>query len=227
VSATVVVPDNASQAKVAALQRFPITLLRGGPSYDTAERKALELSRDSGAVFVSPYNDPWVIAGQGTIGVELLEDAPDVDVALIPVGGGGLISGIGSWLKSVAPSTQVIGVQSSASPAMERALAMGELVEIPILPTLADGLAANIQRGSITFDLARQVVDRVVLVSEDEIAATVRDSLHELHLALEGSAVVGIAALLNGTVTGLEDKRTAVVVTGRNIAADRLLELLR
>lgn len=227
VSAIVVVPDNASQAKVAALQRFPITLLRGGPSYDTAERKALELSTDSGAVFVSPYNDPWVIAGQGTIGVELLEDAPDVDVALIPVGGGGLISGIGSWLKSVAPSTQVIGVQSSASPAMERALAMGELVEIPILPTLADGLAANIQRGSITFDLARQVVDRVVLVSEDEIAATVRDSLHELHLALEGSAVVGIAALLNGTVTGLEDKRTAVVVTGRNIAADRLLELLR
>lgn len=227
VEATVVVPDNASPVKVAALQRFPITLLRGGASYDTAERKALDLSLETGAIFVSPYNDPWVIAGQGTIGVELLEDAPMLDRVIIPVGGGGLISGIGAWLKSINPSIEVIGVQSSASPAMERALAARELVQIPILPTLADGLAANIQRDSITFDLAMGLVDRIVLVSEEEIAAAVRGSFHELHLPLEGSAVVGIAAILNGHLTGLEGKRTAVIISGRNIAAERLCSLLQ
>lgn len=227
VEATVVVPDNASPAKVAALERFPITLLRGGESYDTAEQKALDLSGEIGAIFVSPYNDLRVIAGQGTIGVELLEDAPDLDAVLVPVGGGGLISGIGSWLKAVNPSIQIIGVQSEASPAMERAIAAGKLVQIPILPTLADGLAANIQRDSITFDLASELVDRLVLVSEEEIAAAVRESFHELHLALEGSAVVGIAAIANGHFTALKSKRAAVLITGRNIAAERLLDLLR
>jgi threonine dehydratase len=227
VEAAVVVPDNASAAKVAALERFPITLLRGGESYDTAEQKALDLSAESGAIFVSPYNDLRVIAGQGTIGIELLEDVPDLNVVLVPVGGGGLISGIGSWLKAINPAIQIIGVQSEASPAMERALAAGKLVQIPILPTIADGLAANIQRDSITFDLASELVDRVVLVSEEEIEAAVSESFHELHLALEGSAVVGIAAILNGRITGLEGKRTALVITGRNIASDRLQEVLQ
>lgn len=227
VRATVVVPDNASPAKVAALQRFPIELLRGGASYDTAERKALQIADESGANFVSPYNDRWVIAGQGTIGVELLEDAPALDAVLIPVGGGGLISGIGSWLKTINPGIRVIGVQSAASPAMEQALRAGRLVEIPIEPTLADGLAANIQEGSITFDLARQVVDRVVLVTEEEIAQGVRVAYHELHLALEGSAVVGITALVHRRIPEIASKRIALVITGRNIAADRLCELLK
>lgn len=227
VRATVVVPEDASPAKVAALQRFPIELLRGGPSYDTAERKALQLADETGAVFISPYNDVWVIAGQATIGFEMLEDMPDLDVAVIPVGGGGMISGVGSWLKTVNPPIRVIGVQAAASPAMEQALRAGQLVEIPIHPTLADGLAANIQPQSITFDLARQVVDEVLLVTEDEIAAAIRDALHELHLALEGSAVVGIAALLNGRISDLAGRRVGLVITGRNIAAERLRGLLQ
>jgi threonine dehydratase len=226
VHATVVVPDAASEAKVAALQRFPIDLLRGGPSYDTAERRALDLAAGRGSVFVSPYNNQWVIAGQGTIGVEILEDLPGVDVVLVPVGGGGMISGIGSWMKQVNPQIRVVGVQSAASPAMERALHAGRLVEIGIEPTLADGLAANIQAGSITFDLARQVVDEMVLVTEEEIAESVRLAFHELHLALEGSAVVTIAALLHGRIAGLAGKRVAAVITGRNIAAERLVDLL-
>ena len=227
VRATVVVPDNASEAKVAALRRFPIDLQRGGPSYDTAERKALDLARSEGFVFVSPYNDPWVVAGQGSIGVEMLEDFPELDVALVPVGGGGMISGVGCWLKALNPSIRVIGVQSAASPAMEQALKAGKLVEIPIKPTMADGLAANIQPGSITFDLARQVVDEVVLVGEDEITSAVYATLQELHLALEGSAVVPIAALLNGGLSGISGRRVAAVITGRNIAVQRLVEIAR
>jgi threonine dehydratase len=227
VQATVVVPENASPAKVAALERYPIELLRGGPSYDTAERKALQIAQETGAIFVSPYNDPWVVAGQGTIGVEIVEDDPHLDAVLVPVGGGGLISGIAAWLKAVDPRVAVIGVQSAASPAMERALRAGSLVEIPIEPTLADGLAANIQPGSITFDLATEVVDRVVLVSEEEIAQGVRDAFHEIHLPLEGSAVVGMTALVHGRLPELAGKRVALVATGRNIAAERLCGLLR
>jgi threonine dehydratase len=109
---------------------------------------------------------------------------------------------------------------------MERALHAGRLVEIGIEPTLADGLAANIQAGSITFDLARQVVDEMILVTEEEIAESVRLAFHELHLALEGSAVVTIAALLHGRIAGLAGKRVAAVITGRNIAAERLVDLL-
>jgi threonine dehydratase len=227
VHATVVVPDNASEAKVAALRRFPIDLQRGGPSYDTAERKALELARAAGLVFVSPYNDPWVIAGQGTIGVEILDDWPETEVVLVPVGGGGMISGVGCWLKTLKPSIRVVGVQSAASPAMERALKAGRLVEIPIEPTMADGLAANIQPGSITFDLARHVVDEVVLVSEEEIAGAVNAALHELHLVLEGSAAVPIAALLHGNLSGISGRRVSAIITGRNIAAQRLVEIVR
>jgi threonine dehydratase len=226
VGATVVVPDNASEAKVASLRRFPIELLRGGPSYDTAEHMALDLAREQSYAFVSPYNDPWVVAGQGTIGVEILEDAPRAGAVLVPVGGGGLISGIGSWLKRVNGDIRVIGVQSSASPAMEQALHAGRLVEIGIEPTLADGLAANIQMGSITFDLAREVVDELVLVTEEEIASAIRACFHELHLALEGSAVVTIAALLAGRIEGIAGTQVVGVVTGRNIASERLLELM-
>jgi threonine dehydratase len=226
VDATVVVPDGASPAKVAALGRFPITLLRGGPSYDTAERKARSLSADSGAPFISPYNDLWVMAGQGTIAVELLEDMPHLDVVLVPVGGGGMISGIGAWLKAVRPGIRVVGLQSQASPSMEVGLRAGRLVEIPIVPTLADGLAANIEPGSMTFTLAQQVVDEIVLVTEEEIADAIRQSFHELHLGLEGSAVVGIAAILAERVSSIAGKNVAVLVTGRNIAAERLCELL-
>lgn len=226
IAATVVVPDGASSAKVAALERFPVRLVRGGPSYDTAEREARRIAAATGAIFVSPYNDVAVVAGQGTIGVELLEDAPELEAVLVPVGGGGLISGIGSWLKTIRPDLRVIGVQAEASPAMHDALAAGRLVEIPVLPTLADGLAANIEPGSLTFALATQVVNEIVLVSEAEIASGIAIALRELHLALEGSAVVGMVALLNGHLPALAGRRVAIILTGRNIAAEKVGEIL-
>jgi threonine dehydratase len=226
VHATVVVPENASSAKVHTLRRFPIELRFGGPNYDTAERTAIDLAASTGAHFISPYNHRWVIAGQGTTGKEIIEAGPSPDVLLVPVGGGGLISGIGSYLKTHHPETRIVGVQASNSPAMAEALRTGALVTIPLLPTLADGLAANIQHGSHTFDLASAVVDEMILITEDEMSAAIRASMDELHLALEASAVVGIAALLNHKLTAIEGKRIAVVVTGRNIATDRLLQLL-
>jgi threonine dehydratase len=227
IQATIIVPENASAAKVHALKQYPIELCFGGPSYDTAERMAIELAATTGAHFISPYNHPWVIAGQGTVGLELLEGGSGPDVVLIPVGGGGLISGVGSVLKEHSPQTRIIGVQASNSPAMAQALIAGQLVSIPVLHTIADGLAANIEPGSRTFPLARQVVDEMVLITEDEMVAAIREAFTELHLALEGSAVVGIAALLGRKVAGLEGRRVAVIVTGRNIAAERLVAILK
>lgn len=226
VHATVVVPENASSAKVHALGRFPIELRFGGENYDTAERMAIELAATTGAHFISPYNHPWVIAGQGTVGLELLEPDGPPDVVVIPVGGGGLISGVGSVMKVHSPSTRVIGVQASNSPAMAEALSAGRLVAIPILHTIADGLAANIETGSRTFPLAQQVVDDMVLITEEEMEATIRYAFTEIHLSLEGSAVVGIAALLGNKVPDIKGKRVACIVTGRNIAAERLVSIL-
>jgi threonine dehydratase len=226
IHATVVVPEGASSAKVASLRRFPISLITFGANYDVAEQRAKEIASEAKAVFISPYNDVWVMAGQATIGEEILEDCSDLDVALVPIGGGGLVAGIGSVLKERVPGVRVIGVQAEASPSMERALKAGRVVEIPVLPTLADGLAANIEPDSQTFHIAREVVDEISLVSEQEIAAAIRASFHELHLALEGSAVVGIAALLNGKIQDLGGKQVVVVITGRNVAADTLVSIL-
>jgi threonine dehydratase len=225
VHATVVIPENASSAKVHALSRFPVDVVVGGPNYDTAEATALELAATTGAQFISPYNHPWVIAGQGTIGAEILE-AAQPDVVLVPVGGGGLISGIGSYIKARRHGTRIVGVQAVNSPAMAEALRAGSLVTIPVLDTIADGLAANIQAGSLTFDLAMHVVDDMVLISEEEMMDAIRVTWNEMHLALEGSASVGIAALLGGKLDAIEGKRVAAVVTGRNIATERLVSIL-
>jgi threonine dehydratase len=226
IKAAVVVPEDASPAKVHALERFPIELVMRGIGYEAAERAGRALAAETGAIFVSAYNDPAVIAGQGTIGPELLEDEPNLDAVLVPVGGGGVISGIGAWLKAVRPTARVIGVQSEASPAMAESLRAGQLVPVPDAPSLADGLSGNIEPGSITFDLARHVVDEMVRVDEAEIAAAIAQTFQEMSLVVEGAGAVGIAALLNGRIADLAGKSVAVIVTGRNIAAERLLDLL-
>jgi threonine dehydratase len=226
IAATILLPEDASEAKVAAIGRFPVRLEYGGPDYDAVEPRAHQLAHETGAVYVSPYNDPWVIAGQGSIGVELLEDAPDLDLVLVPVGGGGLISGIGAWLKSVRRQIRVIGIQSQAWPSMERALAAGRIVPVEGRETLADGLAGNIEAGSMTFELAQQVVDEMTLVSEAAIEEAIREAYRELRLPFEGSGAVGIAALLSGPLRDVRGRRVAVVVTGRNIAAEKLAGIL-
>jgi threonine dehydratase len=223
---TIVVPENASPAKVAALRRFPLDLLVRGADYDAAERAARQIAAEAGARYISAYNDPWVLVGQGTIGPELLEDEPELEAVVVPAGGGAVLVGIGAWLKAIRPSVRVIGVQSEASPAMKLSLEAGHLVDGPVLPTLADGLSGNIEADSITFPLAQDVVDEVILVSEAEIAEAIRQTYDAMRAVVEGSAAVGIAALLEGRITGLTGKRVAVVVTGRNIAVETLREIL-
>lgn len=222
-NATVVVPETASPVKLDALARFDVTLLKHGTSYDDAEAHALDLAA-RGSTFVSPYNDPDTIAGQGTIALELFDQLPDVRTIVVPIGGGGLISGIG-LAATLQPGVRVVGVQAAASPAVKAAID-GEY-SIDVQSTLADGLAGNIERGSVTIDLARRLVAEIIDVTEDEIAEGIRFLAREHGLIVEGSGAVGVAALMSGKITAPDDGGvTAVLLTGRNIAPKVLTKLL-
>jgi threonine dehydratase len=229
VRATLIVPESGSPAKIAALRRFPpewIELLVEGVDYDAAETLALELARTTNRRFVSAYNDPQTMAGQGTIAVEILEDLPGVEVLLVPVGGGGILAGMGLWAKTINPKIRVIGVQSTASPQMHAAFEAGHLVTVTVLDSLADGLAGNIEPGSPMYDLARRYADEMILVEESEIAQAIVWYMEQHHCIVEGSGAVVLAALLNRRVDGINDKTVAAVLTGRNVSIERLKALL-
>jgi threonine dehydratase len=217
VSATVVVPETASEAKVEALRQSGAELLQRGPTYDEAEAEGLRLARERGWPFISAYNDAAVVAGGGTIALEILEDAPRSSTILVPAGGGGLIGGIGVAAHGLRPEVTVIGVQSVASPALHAALEAGAIVPVEVKPSLADGLAGNVEQTTITLGLLKEHVRDVVLVEETEIAEAMRWLLVYERVVVEGSAAVGVAALLNGRVH--PDGPTAIVLTGRNVSA--------
>jgi threonine dehydratase len=209
--ATIVVAETASPAKVDAIRRFPATLVQHGSDYDAAERHALTLEGH----YVSPYNDREVIAGAGTLALELA----DADTIVVPVGGGGLAAGVG-----LAAGGRVVGVVAAASPAMLAAFAAGEAVGVPVGETLADGLAGNIEPGSVTVELCRRSLAAVVAVSEDEIERAMRHLVSEYGLVAEGSGAVAVAALLAGKVT--PEGRTVAVVTGRNVTLETFAGVL-
>jgi threonine dehydratase len=209
--ATVVVPENASSAKVEALRASGAELRLIGQTYDDAELAARRLAQQKSAEFVSAYNDPHVVAGGGTIALEVLEDAPSVETLIVPAGGGGLLSGIAI----AAEGRTVVGVQSEASPALHAAFTAGRRVTVQVQESLADGLAGNVEEGSITLALIHEHVNQMVLVSEAQIAGAMRWLLEHEHVLVEGSAAVGVAALLNGYRPG---GATSVVLTGRNVS---------
>ncbi|MGQ0607101.1 MAG: threonine ammonia-lyase [Chloroflexota bacterium] len=221
---TVLVGRSVSPAKLErlrALETSRITVELIGNDTDDAEAEARRRDDAGHAIYIPPYNDPDVIAGQATVGVEILEDWPDVDTIVVPIGGGGLIAGIGLWAKAMKPGLRLIGVQPSASPPMYGYLETGKTDPMPIAPTIADGVAGNIERTSITFKLCRQLVDQVVLVDEEQIADAMRWALEVPHLLLEGSAVLGIAAL-RPNLLDVAGSNVAVVTTGRNVSLETL-----
>jgi threonine dehydratase len=196
-----------------------------GRDSDDAEAEARR--RDTGgiAVYIPPYNDPDVIAGQGTVAVEILDDWPTCDAIVVPIGGGGLIAGIGVWAKAVKPDLRLVGVQPSASPPMYAYLESSSTKPMPIAPTLADGVAGNIERDSITWKMCRQLVDEVVLVDEEQIGDAMRWAIEVHHTVVEGSGALGIAAL-RARLGGLDGRRVAVVLTGRNVDGETLRSTL-
>jgi threonine dehydratase len=225
---TVLVGRSVSPAKLErlrALETRRITVELTGNDTDDAEAEARRRDDAGHAIYIPPYNDPDVVAGQATVGVEILEDWPSVDAIVVPIGGGGLISGIGLWAKALKPGLRLIGVQPSASPPMYAYFETASTEPMPIAPTLADGVAGNIERASITWQLCRRLVDEVVLVDEEAIADAMRWALEVPHVLLEGSAVLGVAALRSGAVD-VSGRRVAVVTTGRNVACDTIVGVL-
>ncbi len=220
IRAEVYVPHAAPDIKVDRMREFGAVVLRVPGLYGDAEAKAIETARERGVPFISPYNDPAVIAGAGTIALELLEQAP-VRRILVPVGGGGLIAGVGLCAKSLDPEIEIVGVLSEASPYLYHQFYSGTMDGVVELPSLADGLAGAVEPGSITIDLISRAADAIVMVSEADVAMAIAVLFREAGEIVEGSGAVGLAAILGGQVN-TNEKPTATIVTGANIYHDKL-----
>jgi threo-3-hydroxy-L-aspartate ammonia-lyase len=223
-TATIVMPEDAPPAKVEATLGYGAEVIR----YDrwTEDRDAIgrALADERGAVLVRPYDDPLVMAGAGTVALELLEDVPELDVLLVPVGGGGLIAGCATAAKALRPSIRVIGVEPETADDTRRSLAAGERVNIGVPRTIADGLQAA-EPGELTFEVNRRLLDEVVAVSEEEIVDAMGFLFDRMKLVAEPSGAVGIAALLTGRVQAA-GRRVGVVISGGNVGVARFAALL-
>jgi threonine dehydratase len=218
VTVEVFVSPDADPEKVAAIRArgATITTIPGDPI--VAEVAAREVAARSGRTYLPPYNDVTVVAGQGTIGVELLRQAPDLAAVVVSVGGGGLISGIAATLKAHRPQIRVIGASAVNTAAMHHSVAAGRIVELEHHPTLSDGTAGGIEPGAVTFEMCRLLVDEWLLINEDEIAAAMRSYISNYDEPIEGSAAMALAACARIDVAG----PVAAVVCGGNVSAGRL-----
>lgn len=225
VPATVVLATSASAVKVAKLKGYAVELVQHGDSFAEAQDFALQLAEDRGARFISPYNDPDVIAGQATVAAELVDQLPDLAHLLVPVGGGGLLSGIGLTLRRLGPTVRLLGLQPARHATMVASLKEGRAVDLEVHPTIADGLAGAIEEGSVTIPILNELDVPVVTLEEPQIRAAVRTAIVDHGLVLEGSAAIALAAAELGMVP-FDDGPVAMVATGRNITVALLEELL-
>lgn len=225
VKGPIFVPEQTSSTKVDAIKREGGDVRFFGTDGLDTEMHARAYAEENGMVYLSPYNDAEVIAGQGTCGVEIASQLTDIDAIFIAVGGGGLISGVGAFLKSVNPSMLVVACQPEASAVMAESVKAGKILELPSRPTLSDGTAGGIEADAMTFDICREVTDEYVLVSEEQIAAAMRDFIDTHHMLAEGAAGVAIAAL---TASGdrYKGKRVVVIVCGGNVSRDTLKKVI-
>jgi threonine dehydratase len=223
--ARIVVPKTTPKIKVDSIKKYSVDLVLFGDTYDEAEQKAKELARKANCAYISPYDDELIIAGHGTIGLEIIEALPNVDAVVVPVGGGGLISGISIAVKSMKPKVQVIGVQSEASPVMYESLKAGRIVEAKQTESIAEGLSGGIEKGSITFKIAQKYVDRVLLVREKTIKRAVYLLWTHEKQVTEGSGAAAVAPIIENK--NLFGGRTVIaVITGGNIEAELFQRIL-
>lgn len=217
--------DHASPMKLEAMRQLGAEVRLVPGLYGDAELAGIAYAKESGAAWISPYNDPQVIAGQGTIGLELCKDLPPLENAvwIVPVGGGGLISGIGAALDSYRPQPRLIGTQSVTSSFMHDLFYSGSQDETIEYPSLADGLAGTVEPGSVTIPMIRQMVDDIVLVTEKEIAQAVVFCWRNYNERIEGSAAAALAAVLTGKVS---QRPAVVIISGGNIQEETLQEIL-
>ena len=216
IKSLICLPDGAPISKVEATKRYgaDVCLVKG--VYDDAYNKALELKDELGYSFIHPFNDPDVIAGQGTIGLEILEQLPDADAVVVPIGGGGLIAGVAYTIKQINPNCKVYGVQAAGAPSMEKSIMDDEIETLSKVQTIADGIAVK-SPGDLTFDLVKEYVDGIYTVTDDEIALAILTLLEQQKLISEGAGAVPVAAVLAGKIPDIDGKNVCCLVSGGNI----------
>jgi threonine dehydratase len=215
-SAIVFVPEGTPSGKCAAIKRLGAEIRWAGADCVEAEAEARREAAESGAIYIPPYNDPQIVGGQGTIGLELDRQIDEIDALFVSLGGGGLISGIAGYLKSVRPGVEIIGCSPENSQVMIRSIEAGRILDLPSLPTLSDGTAGGVEAGSITFELCRNLVDRYVTVTEDEIRRSLRQFVDTHDMAIEGAAAVAIASHSKITEE-YRGKSVVIIICGGNI----------
>ncbi len=224
IAATIVMPTRTPLIKVSAVKSHGAEVVLHGSNFDDAYAEAVRIQTDRKLTFVHPFNDPAIIAGQGTIGLEILEQLPDVDTIVAPIGGGGLAAGIGLAVKSVAPNVKVYGVQAKRIAAMDASLAKGELVTLAGVRTLAEGIAVRTP-GSLTFPLVQKWVDGIVTVDEEEIASSILLLIEKEKTVVEGAGATTLAALVNDRLP-MTGKKVVIVLSGGNIDVNVLSRII-
>jgi threonine dehydratase len=224
VRATVCMAENATPAKIEATRGYGAEVVLHGSIWDEADAKARELVERDGLTYVHPFDDLDLIAGQGTVGVEVLEDWPEVEVVVVPIGGGGLISGVSTYLKQASPGVRIVGIESAEGPAMQRSVEAGELVTLDRCDTIVDGLRVK-RVGRHTFELVSRFVDEIVTVPDETIFANVAWTMSRTKLVVEGAAAATVAALREGLVEAPAGTRVACVLSGGNVDLSRLAAL--
>ena len=221
IPAVVVMAENATPTKIAATRAYGAEVVLHGTIWDEANEKALELVRERDLTYIHPFDDPQLIAGQGTVGLEIYEDYPDVEVAVVPIGGGGLISGVSMALKSLNPAIRIIGVESSGAPAMKRSVEAGQRVTLDEVNCIIDGLRVK-RVGVHTLSVVRRFVDEIVTLPDERIFDAVLWLMSHMKLVAEGAAASTVGALLEGLVRASPDTRVVCVLSGGNLDVEKL-----
>ncbi len=220
----VVMPESASITKVESTRNYGAEVILHGRIYDDAERRAVEISEEMGYTLIHPFDDPDIISGQGTIVLEMVKQIEDLDTIIVPVGGGGLISGIAVVAKRLNPDVEIIGVEPENAPKFVESLRAGRIQNVETKPTVADGLVTK-KPGKVTFKIVKELVDSIVTVSEDEIARAIHFLLEKQKVLAEGAGAAGVAALLGGKMD-VKGKKVAAVVSGGNIDLTAIYRLI-
>jgi threonine dehydratase len=224
-SATIVMPERTPLIKATRTRAYGARVVLAGANFDEAYAEALRIQERENRVFVHPFDDPLVIAGQGTVGLELLEQCPWVDMVVVPIGGGGLISGVACALKETNPRIKVVGVETTTLPSMKASLEAGRLVELEGGTTIADGIAVK-RPGEHTFEMVRRYVDDIVTVDEEEIANAILLLLEREKTVAEGAGAVGLAALINGKIPSARGRKVVLLISGGNIDVNLISRII-
>ncbi len=226
IPATIIVPKNTPKTKINVIKTYGVKLKVKGNIYDDAEAFAIQKAQETNLHYLSPYNHPDVIAGQGTVGFECLEQNPELEVLLIPLSGGSLFSGVAIAVKKINPSIICYGIQTEACPVMFESLKQGCIVDVPMKHSIAEGLHGGVEKGSITFPYIQKYCENVLLVSEKEIKDTIVELIQRHHIICEGAGAVGLAALKRYRML-FKEKKVGIIISGGNLDLTDLKSFLK